>query len=100
MAGQLFPLDGLPGRFGSMSYDGERNLIVVQVDDAQGNVMSSMSWSYSEPVSEPIRESDLIPCSGGCGCVYADDPELRECACDGACRLDTTWFDRPVRGSL
>ncbi|OZF05556.1 hypothetical protein [Rhodococcoides fascians] len=58
MAGQLFPLDGLPGRFGSMSYDAARGMIVVQVDDAEGNVMASMSWAYSEPVviEEPAPE--------------------------------------------
>lgn len=55
MAGQLVPLDGLPGRFASVSYDGERKMIVVQVDDAEGNVMGSMSWGYTEPeiIEEP-----------------------------------------------
>ena len=55
MAGQLVPLDGLPGRFASVSYDVERKMIVVQVDDAEGNVMGSMSWGYTEPeiIEEP-----------------------------------------------
>lgn len=50
MAGQLYPLDGLPGRFASVSFDAERSMIVVQVDDAEGNVLSAMSWGYTEPV--------------------------------------------------
>lgn len=55
MAGQLVPLDGLPGRFAAVSYDVERKMIVVQVDDAEGNVMGSMSWAYTEPeiIEEP-----------------------------------------------
>ncbi|WP_155288791.1 hypothetical protein [Rhodococcoides fascians] len=54
MAGQLVPLDGLPGRFATTSYDAERGMIVVQVDDAEGNVTGSMSWVYSE--AEVIEE--------------------------------------------
>lgn len=55
MAGQLVPLDGLDGRFATTSYDAERKMIVVQVDDAEGNVMGSMSWAYTEPevIEEP-----------------------------------------------
>lgn len=55
MAGQLVPLDGLPGRFATTSYDADRGMIVVQVDDAEGNVMGSMSWAYTEPeiIEEP-----------------------------------------------
>ena len=58
MAGQLVPLDGLPGRFATTSYDAERKMIVVQVDDAEGNVMGSMSWAYTEP--EVIEESAAV----------------------------------------
>lgn len=58
MAGQLVPLDGLPGRFATTSYDAERGMIVVQVDDAEGNVMGSMSWGYTEAeiIEEPVIE--------------------------------------------
>lgn len=49
MAGQLVPLENLPGRFASVSYDTERKMIVVKVDDAEGNLMSEMSWGYTEP---------------------------------------------------
>ena len=58
MSGQLFPLDGLPGRFGSMSYDGERGVIMVRVDDTEGNVKASMAWGYSEPVEIPDPPAD------------------------------------------
>ncbi|WP_179273787.1 hypothetical protein [Rhodococcoides fascians] len=58
MAGQLVPLVGLDGRFATTSYDAERQMIVVQVDDAEGNVMGSMSWAYTEPevIEEPAVE--------------------------------------------
>lgn len=62
MAGQLVPLDGLPGRFASVSYDSERGMIVVQVDDVEGNVMASMAWGYSEPVviEPPATDEPVI----------------------------------------
>lgn len=62
MAGQLVPLDGLPGRFASVSYDAERKMIVVQVDDAEGNVKSVMAWGYSEPVvtDEPAPDPEPV----------------------------------------
>lgn len=55
MAGQLVPLDGLPGRFATTWFDAERGMIVVQVDDAKGNVKAAMSWAYTEPevIEEP-----------------------------------------------
>lgn len=62
MAGQLVPLDDLPGRFASVSYDAERKMIVVQVDDAEGNVKGVMAWGYSEPVvtDEPAPEPEPV----------------------------------------
>jgi hypothetical protein len=58
MAGQLVPLDGLPGRFATTSYDAERGMIVVQVDDAEGNVKGAMSWVYTE--AEVIEEPATV----------------------------------------
>ncbi|WP_032390745.1 hypothetical protein [Rhodococcoides fascians] len=58
MAGQLVPLDGLPGRFATTSYNAERGMIVVQVDDAEGNVTGSMSWVYTE--AEVIEEPAAV----------------------------------------
>ncbi|OZE03065.1 hypothetical protein CH249_14710 [Rhodococcus sp. 05-2255-3B1] len=62
MAGQLLPLENLPGRFASVSYDAERKMIVVKVDDAEGNLMSEMSWGYSELeiIEEPAAVADLV----------------------------------------
>ncbi|MCC8930817.1 hypothetical protein [Rhodococcus sp. I2R] len=50
MAGQFIPLDGLDGRYASVVFDAVRGMITTEVADAEGNVLSSMSWGYSEPV--------------------------------------------------
>lgn len=31
------------------------------------------------------------PCSSGCGCRTAEDPNRRDCACDGECCMDPDW---------
>ncbi|WP_155293076.1 hypothetical protein [Rhodococcoides fascians] len=58
MAGQLVPIEGLPGRFAMVSYDSERKMLVVDVDDAAGNFIGSMAWGYTEPeiIEEPAAE--------------------------------------------
>lgn len=35
------------------------------------------------------------PCEDECGCVWADDPDRNECACDGECTTSVDWCDRP-----
>lgn len=34
---------------------------------------------------------DFPPCPSGCGCRHPDDPDQRECACDGPCTQDGEW---------
>ncbi|MDQ1202834.1 hypothetical protein [Rhodococcus sp. SORGH_AS_0303] len=49
MSGHLTSLAGLPGRFVATSFDAERQMIVVEISDAEGNLKGSMSWGYQEP---------------------------------------------------
>jgi hypothetical protein len=35
--------------------------------------------------------TDQSACPSGCGCVTEDDPDARECACDGPCTMDPAW---------
>jgi protein gp37 len=48
-----------------------------------------------EPLLGPIRLTRLLVspdlCPAGCGCSFAQDPDRRDCACDGPCRMDEDW---------
>jgi hypothetical protein len=37
----------------------------------------------------------LLPCPSGCGCVTEEDPDRRDCACDGPCCFAEQW---PILG--
>ncbi len=37
------------------------------------------------------------PCEDGCECIWGDDADRSECACDGPCSGAPEWLDRPRR---
>jgi hypothetical protein len=45
--------------------------------------------------SEPDSYEMVRYCESGCGCRYGtNDPDMRECACDGPCCMasDEEWY--------
>ena len=56
------------------------SLIIAGAKDVENR-----SW----PVPAALLTPD--PCPAGCGCVRGDDPDRRDCGCDGPCCMDIDW---------
>jgi hypothetical protein len=52
-----------------------------------------LARALTDPLAER-QDQHLQLCPAGCGCRYmTDDPDARECACDGACCFDEGFWD-------
>lgn len=73
--------------------------VVAQPDEKPADLMSALETSLREAseareARKRQREAGLLPCPRGCGCVTAEDPDARDCACDGPCCFGENW---PIR---
>jgi hypothetical protein len=86
--GEAIACDGIPGTPWTP-------LWCPECDERRRTRLSAQFAQLAAAARE--RESaGLLPCPNGCGCVTEEDPDARDCACDGPCCFGEAW---PIRAA-